>query len=137
MVCILIDQVTKLKAKNLKHQKKGPFRLTYVENRGAAMGFLKNHRKILITTTLSLLVIVSYMLYIAMCHKDPLMYQLALTLILGGGISNSMDRIFRGYVIDFFSIKVKRVPYFNIADMFVILGSITLLISGFLYDVTM
>ena len=43
-----------------------------------------------------------------------------LSFILAGGISNVIDRVFRGYVTEF--IKIPYLPVWNIADIFVILG---------------
>ena len=51
--------------------------------------------------------------------------KLALTLVLAGGLSNLLDRMKRGYVVDYFSIQwkaLKRVV-FNLADIFILLGS--------------
>lgn len=48
---------------------------------------------------------------------------IALSLVLAGGISNLIDRLFRGYVIDYIDINnLFKFPIFNIADIFVVLG---------------
>src|SRR4030042_3680062 len=51
--------------------------------------------------------------------------QIALGLIFGGGISNILDRLFYGYVIDF--IDIFAVSTFNFADLLIISGSIILI----------
>lgn len=50
--------------------------------------------------------------------------QIALGLIFGGGISNILDRIFYGYVIDF--IDIFAISTFNFADLAIVVGSIIL-----------
>ena len=45
-----------------------------------------------------------------------------ISFLLGGIIGNLIDRIFRGYVIDFIDFKLW--PVFNIADIFVVIGII-------------
>lgn len=50
--------------------------------------------------------------------------QIALGLIFGGGISNILDRLFYGYVIDF--IDIFAISTFNFADLAIVVGSIIL-----------
>ena len=48
----------------------------------------------------------------------------AAMLVLGGGIGNMIDRIFRGYVVDMFDLQFMDYPIFNLADIFVVVGVI-------------
>ena len=48
----------------------------------------------------------------------------AAMLVLGGGIGNMIDRIFRGYVVDMFDLQFMDYPIFNLADIFVVAGVI-------------
>lgn len=57
-----------------------------------------------------------------------------LALLLGGAYSNTYDRLFRTYVVDYFSFGVKnsrlRRIVFNIADFFIMIGAILVVIGG-------
>ena len=57
--------------------------------------------------------------------EAPINIQIALSLILAGGIGNLIDRTIRGFVIDFidFSPLIKY-PIFNIADIYIVVGCI-------------
>jgi len=55
----------------------------------------------------------------------------AISMIIGGGISNLIDRIFRGSVIDYIDINYWiKYPVFNIADIFIVIGVI--IVIGYL-----
>lgn len=47
-----------------------------------------------------------------------------LTLALGGGLGNLIDRVRLGYVVDMFNFQFIRYPVFNVADIFVVVGII-------------
>ncbi len=132
LLVVLIDQYFKyLAVKYLKDKgfkKMGVIRLRYVENRGAAMGFLKKHPIFL--KGFSLILVIILLVFEYMSYKDgaSMALLLSLSFIIGGGIGNVMDRFTRGYVVDFYTFEIKKLPYFNIADFFVISGSILLLI---------
>ena len=53
---------------------------------------------------------------------------ISLILIAAGGISNLIDRIFRGYVVDFIDVNFFNFPNFNVADISIIIGIGILLI---------
>ena len=53
------------------------------------------------------------------------------SLILGGTIGNGIDRIIRGYVVDFINLNFIDFPVFNIADLFINIGFLLLLYSLF------
>ena len=58
-------------------------------------------------------------------RKDSAVERIGLAVTIGGALSNLYDRIFRGYVVDYFSIEWDRLKkvVFNLGDMFVFLGS--------------
>jgi len=132
VLAIVLDQYFKyLAVKHLKNKgskKIGFIRLRYVENRGAAMGFLKNHPTFLKGFSLLLIIILLFFEYMYYIEGANTLLLISLSFIIGGGIGNVMDRFIRGYVVDFYTFEIKKLPYFNIADFFVITGAILLLI---------
>ncbi|MBR6513543.1 MAG: signal peptidase II [Clostridia bacterium] len=102
---------------------------TYIQNKGAAFGSLSNARWVfMIASVVMIAAIAVYVIYNRRTLRYPSV--ITLSLILGGGIGNMIDRIWLGYVIDF--IDVKCVPYwcwiFNVADSFVCVGAFFLVI---------
>ncbi|MDO5417206.1 MAG: signal peptidase II [Lachnospiraceae bacterium] len=63
--------------------------------------------------------------------KGHRLEKLALVLTLGGALSNLYDRLVRNYVVDYFSIDVKRLKkvIFNLGDMFIFLGAAVMVLS--------
>lgn len=98
----------------------GVLHFTYVENTGAAFGMLKNHRWVfLIVSTAAILMIVGYILW---SKPKTMLERIALASIAGGGIGNMIDRIGRGFVVDFIDVTCIDFYVFNIADSFVCVG---------------
>ena len=125
---ILLDQVTKILAlQYLAPAGSYPLwehvlHLTYVENTGAAFGMLQDRRWVfLVISTVALSGMIVYMFLNK--TKHPL-ETTAVAFIVGGGIGNMIDRLARGFVVDF--VDVKCIPYwkyiFNVADIFVCVG---------------
>ena len=69
--------------------------------------------------------------YIKELPKIDFLYVVAFGLIIGGIIGNLIDRLLRGYVVDFFRFIILdyNYPVFNVADMLIVIGSIVLIIS--------
>ncbi len=127
-----IDQISKyLIIKNVKYNELIPvidnfFYITYHENKGAAWGILQNKRYIFIISTIILSIIMGYILF----KTENRMLKLSLSFILGGAIGNLIDRILKGSVADFldFHFGSYNFPTFNVADMFIVIGTIILAI---------
>ena len=60
-------------------------------------------------------------------EKDRITNYIPFILLLSGSIGNLIDRIFKGYVIDFIDINILDFPNFNIADISIVSGVIVLL----------
>lgn len=134
---LIIDQLTKIIAiDNLKDGNTinivGDFvNLTYVENYGAGFGILQNARWLFIIVTIAIIIA---MIYFAKTNKNNTMLKISVYILLGGAIGNLVDRILRGYVVDFIDIRFGELydfPVFNIADIAVVIGAILLAVAIF------
>ena len=121
---IVLDRITKIYA--AKHFISNPhsgslINLTYLENRGAAFGILQDKRILFVILTIA---IVIYLLYyfITNLKSNPLVLNIAFSLIISGALGNFYDRLFQGYVVDFIEFAFVDFPVFNIADIFVTVG---------------
>ena len=108
----------------------GLFRLTYVQNTGAAFGLFQGHSSVLAVAGL-IGTIVLLLCGLFLQRRYPLLNRRltnpALGLILGGTIGNLIDRIRFGYVTDFIDFSIW--PAFNIADSATVIGTIILAYS--------
>ena len=98
------------------------FFLTYTENEGAAWSILEGNRIFLILIgVFSLIIIYEYFLK---GKKQTSFETLSYALLIGGIIGNLIDRVVRGYVIDYlnFHIFSYHYPIFNFADICIVLG---------------
>jgi len=129
-IMVIIDQLIKywastyLKPKGSIPVIKNIFSFTYVENRGAAFGILQNQRWLFIVLTIVICIGILYYLYTE--DNMPFIFRISLCLVLGGAIGNLIDRIKNGYVVDMFHITFIDFPVFNMADCFVVVGTILL-----------
>lgn len=120
---IIIDQIVKiLMIDKILIVIPGFLNFTYTKNLGAAFG-LGNPVMVLIV---NILLVVGIIIFIIK-YKDKITSYIPITMLLAGAIGNLIDRIFRGYVIDFIDINLFNFPVFNIADICVVLGVIILI----------
>lgn len=103
----------------------GLLQFTYVENRGAAFGFLENQRWFFIIMTAAVICLIFYLIISKrITHR---LFLFASAFIIAGGIGNLIDRIFLGYVVDYISLSFFP-PVCNFADYCVTAGAILLII---------
>lgn len=137
VLLIGIDQLSKLWAVNsLKEIGSIPiienvFHLTYVENRGAAFGMLQNNQIIFVVVALVASV---YGLYYLHTKKVNLVGKAGILLIIAGAIGNAIDRVRLGFVVDYFDFRIIWEYVFNIADIFVVVGTILLCVYIIFYE---
>ena len=123
---VLIDQFTKyliLYNKKLFINKDFLlFKLDFVKNYGAAFNILSGSR-----IFLSLISIIFSLLLIYLIFRKKTLSSFDLysySFILGGTIGNGIDRILKGFVIDFINLNFINFPVFNIADISINIGFI-------------
>ena len=104
------------------------FNITSNHNYGAAWGMLKNNTTILII--FSIIAIFIILRYIN-CFKKNIRNNIAFSILLGGIAGNLADRVCLGYVRDFLDFKIfgYDFPIFNLADTFIVIGVIMLIIA--------
>lgn len=97
----------------------------YVENTGMAFGFLPNNQWLIMAFTLAICVGIAVALF-RYRHHSRLSW-MASAMILGGGIGNIVDRLARGFVVDY--IHFSFFPFvFNLADICVVVGVVLLVL---------
>lgn len=102
------------------------FHLTYVENRGAAFSLFEGKSVFLIGA--SVLISVVFIVVLLSNKVKSKFVMFAIALVIGGGIGNLVDRIARGYVVDYFDLRVINFAIFNFADCCVVVGTILIMI---------
>ena len=101
------------------------FSIDYVKNYGAAFNILSGSRIFLSTvSTIITLFLIYFILYKRFITNYDL---LGYSFILAGTIGNGIDRIIRGYVIDFINLNFIDFPVFNIADISINIGFILII----------
>ncbi len=100
-------------------------------NEGAFLNFMGEKKELLKTISCVFLGLVSLLFLMLLPQKGKKLFKLGLAFALGGAISNVADRLCKGYVIDYFSFKCKKLKsiIFNLADMAIFFGSALMLLS--------
>ena len=132
ILLIIIDQCSKiLVVNNIKESIGNTFwGIEVVSNTGMAFGFYKGNLRNIFLTICVLALIVWFIRN--QLERIDFKTQIALSIILAGGISNLLDRIFRGAILDF--IRIYKFPIFNIADIYVVVGWVLLVIFLIIYS---
>jgi signal peptidase II len=111
----------------------GFFNITHIHNRGAIFGAFSqvgNRYVYLILTLASLLALGLVIYYFVITPAAERGVKISLSLILAGALGNLIDRVFRGYVIDFLDFYAGKWhwPFFNVADSSITIGAALLLV---------
>lgn len=105
------------------------FYLTNVRNTGAAWSMFEGQQLLFIAITIVAIIFFIYLLYKE--RNKALLTRICYLLIISGAIGNLIDRVTNSYVVDFldFYIFGYDFPVFNVADMFLTIGVIILIIT--------
>lgn len=113
------------------------FNLTLSHNPGIAFGWLNGGQTTIQWLLLLVIVAITLSLVVWLIRTPPFMkiQALALSLIISGALGNLCDRIVRGYVVDFLDFYYQSWHFhtFNLADSFISVGAVLLILSTFIY----
>ena len=105
------------------------FRLDFVKNYGAAFNIFSGSRIFLsIVSIIFSIILINLILRKKSSNLTDLF---SYSFFLGGTIGNGIDRIAKGYVIDFINLNFINFPVFNIADISINIGFIIILFRIF------
>lgn len=130
IIAVIADQISKylvVRGMDLHEERSiidGFFSLYRTENRGAAFSMLSEKQWIFMT--LSFIAMAVMVVFLIMYHKRHILMTVSLSMVLGGGIGNMIDRIRLGYVVDFLRPDFVDFATFNVADSFITVGAILL-----------
>lgn len=136
---LLIDQLTKawVVANFTLYERKVPipflkdvFDFTYTQNTGAAFGLFSSASNIFLVIAVIASSVIIY--YYRQVEGQALILRIAMGLQMGGALGNAIDRVTRGFVVDFLHVYYEPFgfdyPIFNVADAAVVIGVLTLVV---------
>jgi signal peptidase II len=114
----------------------GFFSITRIHNRGAIFGAFNqsNNQVVFIAlTAASLLALGLVVFYFFKTPPSDRLMKISLALIMAGALGNLLDRVTRGFVIDFLDVYVRNAhwPFFNVADSCISVGAVLMLFIFF------
>ena len=129
---IVADLLTKLAASKLGSREvvliPGVLSLSYIENHGAAFGIMQGRQWLLIVIS-AVIIAAAVVFCIRRIRDTRYRYLRVLTVFLvAGALGNMIDRIMLGYVRDFIYFKLIDFPVFNVADIYVTVSAVLILI---------
>ena len=129
---IAADLLTKLTASKLGSREvvliPGVLSLSYIENRGAAFGIMQGRQWLLIVIS-AVMIAVAVEFYIRRIRDIQYRYlRVLIVFLVAGALGNMIDRIMLGYVRDFIYFKLIDFPVFNVADIYVTVSAVLILI---------
>ncbi len=137
-VLILLDHIIKaavydkLRGRETLVLIKGFLGFTYAENTGAAFSMLSSSTALLSAVTGAALIAATVIMFFL--KEKPVIYHICLPLIIAGGAGNLLDRLTRGYVIDYIHALFIDFPVFNFADCLITCACFSLIIY-LVYDI--
>lgn len=136
IIIVIADQLTKYLAVEFLMNKRpivlinNLIELHFVRNYGAAFGIMQNQRWFFIIITL--VVLIAIIIFILKNNYNlHILTKISLGALLGGATGNLIDRIRLSYVIDFIKVDLGKLydfPVFNIADIFIVIGTMLLVL---------
>lgn len=135
MFGVAMDQITKYYAViKLKNQPAynlidGVLEFNYLENKGAAFGMLQNQKIFFVFVALIFIGVIAFVIFRIPLEKKYCSLHVLLVMISAGAIGNLIDRLRFDYVVDFIYLVFINFPIFNVADIFVTVSTVILIIE--------
>ncbi len=137
-VIFILDQLSKsyidktIQIYQIKSIIPGFLRITKTYNKGVVFGFLNGMNNPIISNIITIISVSALiiLIYLFLKSNTSFIAELSMTMIVAGAIGNIFDRIVRGRVVDFIEVYYKRFswPVFNIADSFISIGVVLLIL---------
>lgn len=105
----------------------GIFHLTHLKNTGAAFSMFHDHPEVL--TVIAGTMLVGFSTYMLTRQHLTSKEVWGFSFVLGGALGNLLDRLREGAVTDFLDVVAIHYPVFNLADSFIFMGVILLLVN--------
>ena len=140
VLIIALDQITKyLVINNIGPNDtvtviKNVFEFVYVKNTGGAFSILNNATWLL--SIVSIIFCIGVVVYFIKVKPKEKNICLALSMMFAGALGNAIDRIFRGFVVDFIKTSFINFPVFNVADIAITVGAVILVSKMVFFDNT-
>lgn len=106
----------------------GIFELSYLENQGAAWGLFRGMQWLFLIMTVVVVLLILYAWIKIPNTKKYTAFRILSSILAAGAVGNAIDRAFRGYVVDFFYFSLIDFPVFNVADCYVCVALVLILI---------
>ena len=110
----------------------GLFDITYVKNEGAAFSMLSGRMSLL--SIISVVFFIAVIIYWARKKPTHPLLCTSVMMLFSGAFANAIDRILRGFVVDFIHTTFINFPVFNIADISITVGAGLLILYEILFD---
>ncbi|MBR1425438.1 signal peptidase II [bacterium] len=124
---LIVDNVT-----SGHHYSNPVFKINYLQNAGAAFSLMENSREFLII--IGIVAVTLLFLYVHNRIRSIHYISLSFISLLAAGIaSNCHERIVLGFVRDYIQLNFINFPVFNVADIFITIGVIALIVILLLY----
>ena len=139
ILLIFLDQFTKylvvlyLKGKDSLVLIKGVLELAYLENRGAAFSLLQGQRTFFLILTTLVTVFLAWKYTQIPAEKKYFFMRVVFVLLISGAIGNMIDRVIHHYVIDFIYFSLIDFPLFNLADSYVTVSMVLMILLMLFY----
>ena len=105
----------------------GLLEISHVHNTGAAWGVLSEHTAALSCVTVAACCLLAWIIY----ETRSRLFRACLVMVIGGAIGNLIDRVSRGFVVDFIRVWIGKYefPNFNVADSFITVGCFMMIVT--------